>query len=90
MISSGLLNFRCCCALRLEGKSHVGIIPFSVSSEGRIMPCCMYHFFTTAFVHHCTSLPFFIPFRGGGALRYTVPKWLLFVDNCGEWLSLPA
>jgi len=39
-IASGLLNFRCCCALRLEGKSQVGIIPICVSSEGRIMPCC--------------------------------------------------
>jgi hypothetical protein len=38
MIASGLLNFRCCCAL--EGKSQVGIIPIYVSSEGRMMPCC--------------------------------------------------
>jgi hypothetical protein len=30
------------------------------------------------------------PFRGGGALRYSVPKWLLFLNYCGEWLSLPA
>jgi len=30
------------------------------------------------------------PFRGGGALRYSVPKWLLFLSYCGEWLSLPA
>jgi hypothetical protein len=28
--------------------------------------------------------------RGGGALRYSVPKWLLFLNQCGEWLSLPA
>ena len=40
MIASGLLNFLRCCALRLEGKSQVGIIPICVSSEGRIMPCC--------------------------------------------------
>ena len=39
MNASGLLNFRCC-ALRLEGKSQVGIIPTCVSSEGRITPCC--------------------------------------------------
>jgi hypothetical protein len=23
---------------------------------------------------------FFFPFRGGGALRYSVPKWLLFLN----------
>jgi len=40
MIASGLLNFRRCCALKLEGKSQVGIIFICVSSEGRIMPCC--------------------------------------------------
>ena len=34
MIASGLLYFRCCCALRLEGKSQVGIIPICISSEG--------------------------------------------------------
>ena len=34
MIASGLLNFRCYCALRLEGKSQVGTIPNCVSSEG--------------------------------------------------------
>jgi len=33
MIASGLLNFRRCCALRLEGKSQVGIIPICVSSD---------------------------------------------------------
>jgi len=37
--ASGLLSFRRCCALRLEGKSQVGINPTSVSTEGRIMPC---------------------------------------------------
>jgi hypothetical protein len=37
MIASGLLNFRCCCALILEGKSQVGIIPICVSFEGDIM-----------------------------------------------------
>ena len=36
----GLLSFRRCCALRLEGKSQVGIIPICVSSEGRKMPRC--------------------------------------------------
>jgi len=41
MIASGLLNFRRCCALRLEGKSQDGIIPTCVSSTGHIMPCCM-------------------------------------------------
>ena len=38
MIASGLLNFRRCCALRLEGNHQVGIIPICVSSEGRMMP----------------------------------------------------
>jgi hypothetical protein len=41
MIASGLLNFRRCCALRLEGKSQDGIIPACVSSAGHTMPCCM-------------------------------------------------
>jgi len=41
MIASGLLNFRRCCALRLEGKTQVGILPICVSFEGRIMPCCI-------------------------------------------------
>jgi len=27
---------------------------------------------------------FSIPFRGGGALRYSVPKWLLFLISCGS------
>ena len=40
MIASGLLNFRRCCALRLEGKIQVGTIPICISSEGRKMPCC--------------------------------------------------
>jgi len=40
MIASGLLNFRCCCALRLQGKSQVGINPICVSSDGRMIPCC--------------------------------------------------
>jgi len=40
MNASGLLNFRGCCALSLEGNSQVGIIFICVSSEGRIMPCC--------------------------------------------------
>jgi len=38
MIAFGLLNFRRCCALRLEGKSQDGIIPICVSLEGRMMP----------------------------------------------------
>jgi hypothetical protein len=29
-------------------------------------------------------------FFGAGVLRYPVPKWLLFLIQCGEWLSLPA
>ena len=41
MIASGLLNFCHCCALRLEGKSQVGIIPICDPSEGHIMPCCI-------------------------------------------------
>ena len=40
MIASGLLNFRCCSALRLEGKSQVGTFHICVSSERRMMPCC--------------------------------------------------
>jgi hypothetical protein len=28
---------------------------------------------------------FSFPFHGGGALRYSVPKWLLFLNLCGEW-----
>ena len=39
MIASGLLDFCRCCALRLEGKSQVGITPICISSEGRMMPC---------------------------------------------------
>ena len=35
-------------------------------------------------------IEFSFPFRGGGALRYSVPKWLLFLNYCGEWYSLPA
>jgi hypothetical protein len=34
MFAPGLLNFRRCCAMILEGKSQVGIIPICVSSEG--------------------------------------------------------
>jgi len=37
--TSGLPNIRRCCALKLEGKSQVGIIPVCASSEGRMMPC---------------------------------------------------
>jgi hypothetical protein len=49
MIASGLLNFQRCCALILEGKSQVGIIPICVSSEGRMMACC-------AISHNCCAL----------------------------------
>ena len=38
LIAAGLLNFRRCCALRLEGEGRVGITPICVSFEGRIMP----------------------------------------------------
>jgi hypothetical protein len=41
MIVLGLLDFRRCCALRLEGRSQVGIIPICVSSKRRMMPCCI-------------------------------------------------
>jgi len=34
--------------------------------------------------------PLVFLFRGGGALRYSVPTWLLFLSWCGECLSLPA
>jgi len=40
MNASGLLNFRGCYALSLEGNSQVGIVFTCASSEGRIMPCC--------------------------------------------------
>ena len=34
----------CCCALRLEGKSQVGIIPICVSSDGRMLSrCTIFH-----------------------------------------------
>jgi hypothetical protein len=39
MIASGLPYLRRCCALRLEGKSQVGI-PICVSKERRMMHCC--------------------------------------------------
>jgi hypothetical protein len=52
MIASGMLTFRRCRALRLEGKSQVGIIYICVSSDGRIMTL-LYHFFTTASVCLC-------------------------------------
>ena len=39
MIASGLQNFRRCRALRLEGMSQVGVIPFCVPWKGRTMPC---------------------------------------------------
>jgi hypothetical protein len=29
-------------------------------------------------------IEFSFPFRGGGALRYSVPKWLLFLINVGS------
>jgi hypothetical protein len=41
IIASGLLYLRRCCALRLDGKSQVEIIPTCVSIEWRIMPCCI-------------------------------------------------
>jgi len=43
MIASGLLNFRRCCALRLEGKSQVG----------RACNALMYHCCTTPYVCLC-------------------------------------
>jgi hypothetical protein len=33
-------------------------------------------------------IDFSFPICGGGALRYSVPKWLLFLNQCGEWFSL--
>jgi len=51
MTRSGLLNFRRCCALILEGSSQVGIIPNCVSSEGR--SCFVVPFFTTAYFCLC-------------------------------------
>jgi hypothetical protein len=39
MIAFGLLNFRRCCSLRLDGKIQDGFIPIHVSLDGRIMPC---------------------------------------------------
>jgi len=40
IIASGLLFFRSCCALILEGKSQGGIITICVSSKGRTMHYC--------------------------------------------------
>ena len=40
MIASGLINFRCCCALRLDGNSQVGIILICVFLEKRVVPWC--------------------------------------------------
>jgi len=37
-----------------------------------------------------TPIDFAFPFRGGGASKYSVPKWLLFLYWCGELFSLPA
>jgi hypothetical protein len=28
--------------------------------------------------------------RFGGGVQYLVPKWLIFLDVCGEWFPLPA
>jgi hypothetical protein len=37
MIASGMLNFRACCAKKLEGKSQqAGSMPICVSSERRM------------------------------------------------------
>jgi len=75
MIASGMLNFRRCCALRLEGDSQVGIIPIRVSSEGRIMPCC------TSFSRLPTS---------ACASRHApcVPCWIDFSIICPATLCL--
>ena len=35
-------------------------------------------------------IPIGFCFCGGGALQYSVPKWLLFLISWGEWFSLPA
>jgi len=35
-------------------------------------------------------IDFSFPFRSGGVLRYSAPKWLLFLNWCVEWFSLPA
>ena len=75
MIASGLLNFRCYCALRLKGKSQVGIIPICVSSEGRMMPFC------TIF-HKCMS---------ACASRHApcIPCWIAFIIICpAAWCLL--
>ena len=40
MIASGMLNFRRCCALRLEGNSQNGINPICVFSERYTTSCC--------------------------------------------------
>jgi len=49
LMAFGLLNSRCCCVLRLEGKSQVGIIPICVSSEGHIC-------FGVTMLHKCLCL----------------------------------
>ena len=75
MIASGLLDFRRCCALGLECKSHVGIVPICVSSEGRMMPCCTN--FSPLFTSACAS-------------RHApcVPCWIAFIIICPAALCL--
>jgi hypothetical protein len=75
MIASGLLNFRRCCALKLEGKSQVGITPICVSSEGRITPCCT--IVARLPTHACAS-------------RHApcVPCWVAFIIICPVALCL--
>jgi len=65
MIASGLLNFCHCCALRLEGKSQVGIlIPICVSSEGRTVPCTIVTWLlTSAFAsRHAPCVPCWVAY----------------------------
>jgi len=71
MIASGLLNFRRCCAFRMEGKSQIGIILICVSSEGRIMPYC----------NISSRLP-----TSGCASRHApcVPCWVTFRNTNGN------
>jgi hypothetical protein len=36
------------------------------------------------------SIGLFLFLRGGGVLQYPIPKWLLLLNQCGKWFSLPT
>ena len=83
MIASGLLKFRHCCALKLEGNIQVEIIPIiCVSSEGRIMPCCTIfpRLPTSACAsRHARRVPCWITFNHSYSNVVPINKY--FIDN---------